>query len=126
MRKIVQTMLLGLSLLLLPGCWDNKELNDLALMLGNGVDLDENGVYVLSSQFALSTAAQTGANPQTQSFFTESSNGDTISKAFDNMQSKITRQTSRGSVGASYSGKRWLKKGLKILWISPPEIQRHL
>ncbi|MFD2611837.1 Ger(x)C family spore germination protein [Paenibacillus gansuensis] len=36
--------------LFLPGCWNRRELNDLAITLGLGLDKEENGNYTVSAQ----------------------------------------------------------------------------
>lgn len=43
------TLLLCASLVILPGCWSKKELNELAVVMALGVDLQEEG-YVVSAQ----------------------------------------------------------------------------
>lgn len=44
------TVILCASLAILPGCWSKKELNELAVVMALGVDLQEDGGYVVSAQ----------------------------------------------------------------------------
>lgn len=49
-RKRVLTVLMLLSVIVLPGCWDKRELTDLAIISAIGIDRTNEGNYVLHLQ----------------------------------------------------------------------------
>ncbi|WP_343311379.1 Ger(x)C family spore germination protein [Bacillus atrophaeus] len=49
-RKRVLAVLMLVSIVFLPGCWDKRELTDLALISAIGIDKKNNGKYVLHFQ----------------------------------------------------------------------------
>lgn len=53
-RKVVlHTSFLLLCLVLVTGCWDRTEINDLALVMGSGLDIAKNGQLLSTLQIAL-------------------------------------------------------------------------
>ena len=52
MRAAIRIGLVLLALILLPGCWDRREINDVAFVLGSAVD-KKGEIYVASIQVAL-------------------------------------------------------------------------
>lgn len=46
--------------LLTSGCWDRREINDLAFISGTAFDLTKDGEYLLSLQIAVPTSSQGG------------------------------------------------------------------
>ena len=45
------------ALLFLPGCWDQKELNEVAVVIGVGIDTGENGQFAVTAQVIKPTTA---------------------------------------------------------------------
>lgn len=95
-KKITIIFTIWLFPLLLTGCWDRVEINDLALVLATGIDISEEGEIELSVQLAIpkamgggqgSSGGQGGDQPTT----VEKVTGRTI---FD-CQSKLQASTSR-------------------------------
>lgn len=76
--------------LLLAGCWDRRELNEIAIMVGIGIDQAEDG-YLVSAQIVVpsevSARTQAGRSPITLI----QAEGETIYEAFR----KMTRESSR-------------------------------
>ncbi|MCP1311605.1 Ger(x)C family spore germination protein [Paenibacillus tyrfis] len=89
-------LLLTISLLTLTGCWDRKEINDIAVVMAIGIDKSPKG-YIVSAQIPIPEAAgkiggnDTGTGGK-QSFFIESSMGRSIKEAFENMQNRTARR----------------------------------
>lgn len=94
--KRAASILACLTLFLLTGCWDRRELNDRLFDLGAGIDQQKDGTYLLSAQFmipAKSGESGTGAN---QSFFIETSKGKNVFDGILKMQTKLSRKVTRG------------------------------
>ncbi len=49
-RKCLLAVLMLLSVIVLPGCWDKRELTDLAIISAIGIDRTNDGNYVLHLQ----------------------------------------------------------------------------
>lgn len=49
-RKRVLAVLMLLSVIVMPGCWDKRELTDLAIISAIGIDRTNEGNYVLHFQ----------------------------------------------------------------------------
>lgn len=49
-RKRVLAVIMLLSIIVLPGCWDKRELTDLAIISAIGIDRTNEGNYVLHFQ----------------------------------------------------------------------------
>jgi spore germination protein KC len=90
-RRIL-TLLLLLSLLPLTGCWSRKELNDLALVMALGIDLDPEGYAVTVQVMNPSEAGnQKGASSGSLPVATYKSVGKTVPDALQRMLSLTPR-----------------------------------
>lgn len=86
MRKKTHFLLVITLILLLPGCWDSQDLNELAIVLGAAVDSGEQG-YIVSVQ-ATKTAASQGGTEESggdQGFFISSAQGGSVFEAARNL-----------------------------------------
>lgn len=94
-----RTLPLLLFTILLTGCWDRHELNELALVRGVGLDLLENGLIELSVEVTLpqpasgsqTSESQVGSAGTTQSTV-RSGQGRTITEALEKLQKLIPRK----------------------------------
>lgn len=93
--KVIRMFLIGmLTLILLTGCWNRIEINDIAIVTAIGLDLTESDEIHLSLQVAipskLGSSGPTGGSSE-KSTFVISETGSTISEAFSNIQGKLSR-----------------------------------
>ncbi|WML44224.1 Ger(x)C family spore germination protein [Neobacillus sp. PS3-40] len=98
MPKIIIPLLLLFTVLLLTGCWDRQEVNDLALVTAAGVDRNSDGSIELSvlvfipkgksSQQGVEGGSGGGGSVQT---LVRSADGKTIADAMSKLQEKIPR-----------------------------------
>ncbi|WP_160719440.1 Ger(x)C family spore germination protein [Bacillus sp. USDA818B3_A] len=90
--------LLLLSTLITTGCWDRRELNDLAIVLGWGMDLNKDGTYLSSAQIVVpaklgnSGGGGKGSASAGEGFYIESATGKTATDTSQNMQTKLSRK----------------------------------
>ncbi|MCP3028796.1 Ger(x)C family spore germination protein [Halobacillus sp. A5] len=106
-----------LSLIFLTGCWDSIELNDRAIVLGGGMDLDEEGQYVSSLQIAIPSKFgqinQRGGEAPEQSVLVKAATGKTAFDARQNIQNKVERKIFRLQQQSFFAGEELAKQGLK-------------
>ncbi|MFF2482977.1 Ger(x)C family spore germination protein [Paenibacillus sp. NPDC058071] len=84
------------SALLLSGCWDRREINDVAFVLGSGIDLTDDGKYLVSVLIPLpgniGGAVSLGGGGGGQKPFTiKIEEGESIKEAIDIMQNSLPR-----------------------------------
>ncbi|WP_156410965.1 hypothetical protein [Paenibacillus sp. Soil787] len=76
--------------LIISGCWDRTEINDIAFISGAAFDLRENGNYMLSLQIAIPASGQggpgSGGSNQNEKFFVISATGKNANEAFQKLQ----------------------------------------
>lgn len=110
---------LSISMLILSGCWDRRELNDRAIWLATGWDVAEDGNIEISGQIMIPANLQTqsggggGGGGAGLGFFTISAKGRNISDALQSMQEKLPREAFFGQRRVTFFGEEFAKQGLK-------------
>lgn len=95
MKALKIAFLIVLSLLLLSGCWNRTEINDIAIVTAVGLDLLEDDNMRLSLQIAVPAQLGQATGPTQsggKSTFIVSELGGTISEAFRHLQEKLPRR----------------------------------
>jgi spore germination protein KC len=86
-KKTISLILLFITLcLLLCGCWNYRQLNEISIVMGMAIDKDSNDNYILT--FEIMDLSKPSTNSGTKSLFIESS-GKTIFEAFRNSKAKV-------------------------------------
>jgi len=92
-------LLLIIQLLFLSGCWNNRDLTDINLVAGFGIDKTEDGKILLTVQVVEPAAIQSASSgqgsvggQQPKPVFVESSEGDTVFEAIRRMLSKVDKK----------------------------------
>nr|WP_275695482.1 Ger(x)C family spore germination protein [Fredinandcohnia sp. SECRCQ15] len=102
-------------IILLTGCWNRVEVNDIAIVTAIGIDLTEDDKLLLSIQVAIpvklgpTSGSQGGSSNST---FVVSETGDTISEAYRNIQGKISRNIFFSQSRVLLIGEDMAKKGI--------------
>jgi len=109
-------LLLIVSLPILPGCWDRKELNEIALIRAVGIDRTEDGQIEVTILQAIPVRASTesgggGGGGQQQMIL--SARGITIPEAKAKLQEKMGRRIFTGHQEVVVLGKRLAKTGIR-------------
>ncbi|MGG6311344.1 Ger(x)C family spore germination protein [Paenibacillus macerans] len=111
-----------LPLLLMTGCWDSSEVNDLALELAWGLDAAKDERILVSAQvivpFYIGSARGTsggggGGGDQGKPYFVASGIGKDTLDAVQQMQTKLSRQVFRAHRRVIVIGEPLARKGLK-------------
>jgi spore germination protein KC len=120
MGKVGLISLLYLSLcLVLSGCWDRKEVNDLAIIVGAAIDEGKEDPILLTLLFMVTSGGTAGSSMGSQSNETQqqevlmSVEGKTIADAVSKMQEKLSRRIFWGHNRVIIFGEKLAKKGIK-------------
>lgn len=115
--KVFIMICLFLNILLLAGCWDRVEINDLALVLAAGIDRAKDGRIELSVQLAMPKALGGGGKENnrssSKSTIVVEATGITIFDAMSRLQAKLSRRISWGLNQAIVFGKRIAEEGIR-------------
>lgn len=91
-RRAVGSMVILCSLLI-TGCWDRKEVKDLAIVMATGLDLNKDGTVTQSLQIVIPSPQDSGQSGSggggQKTFFVVSAKGKTLSDARQHLQQKI-------------------------------------
>ncbi|MBY4605337.1 MULTISPECIES: Ger(x)C family spore germination protein [Bacillus] len=95
-RKRVLTVLMLLSVIVLPGCWDKRELTDLAIISAIGIDRTNEGNYVLHLQIInpgnVAGGLQGGGAGDRPPVSVYSIEGDNMTEALRKASMKVSRR----------------------------------
>lgn len=120
MKKLRRTSLISLilSLTFVSGCWDNSEVNEIAIELAWGIDKAENKKIMISAQAILPMRISGGqesisGESKNKPFFVVSGNGMNTLDAVQQMQTKLSRQVFRGHRRVIVIGESMARQGVK-------------
>lgn len=98
MKKLkIVFLILVLCLFITTGCWDRRELNDLAIILAWGMDLTKDGTLQGSAQIVIpsklggNSGNSAGGGGANEGFLLETATGKTATDVSQNMQTKLSR-----------------------------------
>ncbi|MCK9862854.1 Ger(x)C family spore germination protein [Paenibacillus sp. ATY16] len=109
---------LFLSLTLVSGCWDNSEVNEIAVELGWGIDKAPNKGVKISAQVIIPARIDGGQNGKNgggndKPFFVVSGEGMNTLDAVQQMQTKLSRLVFRGHRRVIVIGESMARQGVK-------------
>lgn len=111
MKSFLHIVLL-FALLMMSGCWDRKEINDIAFITGAAGDLTEDGEFIVSFQIALPGASNKGGGQQ-EKFFMISDSGKDATEILQKLQKKSSRMLFTAHRSVIFIGERLAKNGIK-------------
>lgn len=118
-RKLASFIVIIFLSSLLAGCWDRRELPELAIVLGCGVDLIEKDRLLLTVQIAKPASffagdqgsGGGGSGQQAAPVWAVSAEGKTVSEAITNLQRKLPRHLYWGHNMVLILGEKLARKG---------------
>ena len=114
---VCRCMLLLIILGLITGCWDRREMDDLALIMGSGIDLTEDGLIEVSYQIALPTgipsAVKSGGSQK--QVVVVSAKGNDLQEALGKVQEQMSRYVYFGHREVFIIGEYCARHGLNQL-----------
>lgn len=113
-RHQVLSVTFAICLLFVTGCWDRTELNDLAILLGWGMDIEDNGTYLGTAQIVVPSKVSTGSQGggSGQAYYIETATGTDVTQVAQNMQTKVSRQLFAGHRRDLFIGEALAKRGV--------------
>lgn len=108
-----------LSSLVVTGCWDRTEVNDLALVMAAALDLTEDGKLRLTMQVVIPSgvgigpSGERGGGGQQKGYFIETAVGRNILDARQKIQEKLSRRLFIAHRRVVFIGERLAKHGIK-------------
>lgn len=117
---IWKMMLLGMCTILLSGCWDRAEVNDLALVVGTVVDKKENGNVELAVQLIVPQGEKGGGEMMSgggggggaKLTYVVAEEGADVAAAIRQLQEKLPRRLFWAHNGEVIFGERLLREGI--------------
>lgn len=121
MIKKALCIILALSTLLLGGCWNNRDLDELGVVTAIGVDQAPNGYVALTYQVITlaqtsSTGSSSGTNAGSGSTLTVSSQGKTMFDAARNMIPKLGKKAYLSQMQLLVIGQKAAVQGFENTW----------
>lgn len=105
------------TVLITSGCWDRKEINDIAFVSGSAIDLAEDGEYLGSLQILIPSSGQglpeSGGSGQKEKFFVISAVGENINEMLLKLQKKSSRRLFTSHRSVVFIGESLAKHGIK-------------
>lgn len=102
--------------LLLAGCWDRMEINDIAFVMASSNDITENGELQGATKIAvpsgLGSSRMGGASGVNKSFVIESASGRDINDIMQKLQGKLPRRLNISHRRVLYIGEKLAKRGI--------------
>lgn len=108
---LVLIICLGLS----TGCWDRKEIDELALVMASGFDLTDDDQLEVTLQIALPTgipSALQGGGKSQKPVLVVSAIGEDVYDCLNQMQQQLSRDIFLGHRGVIVFGEKYARKGI--------------
>ncbi len=119
LRNIILVTILLLLPVFLSGCWDRKEINDVAIVLTSAIDIEEDGTYrvtvliPLARQLAGSTK---GGSSDGKAYYLDSESAPTITEATFKLQKKMARHMSLTHRRIIVIGEQLAREGIDFIF----------
>ncbi|MFR5071621.1 MAG: hypothetical protein ACLTDS_05515 [Bianqueaceae bacterium] len=92
-NRIKRLLALSMALLLLTGCWDKIEINELAFVIALGIDMEEDGRYTVTCvipNLPVYTGKEGGA--QDEAKYTKTASASTITGAYKELTTRLNKE----------------------------------
>lgn len=116
MKKAALILAILVNMLFLSGCWDRREINDVAVIVGVGIDQKEDKTIEVTVEMPIPKAiggqqGKSGGGGNGQ-ILTRSGYGASIADALANLQEKLPRQVFWGHLKVVVIGEKLAKEGI--------------
>jgi spore germination protein KC len=117
LQRAAKILLVCVNLILLSGCWDRTEVNDLALIVGLGIDQKKDGQIMVTVELIVPKAAGGGGQilggGGGMGTMVKSGTGTTVADAISNLQEKLPRRVFWGHTKVIVFGEKAAKAGIR-------------
>jgi spore germination protein KC len=108
MNKLRLSIIIIITLLILSGCWDSRQLEDVTILFGIALDINEENQDLITVTVAGPTT-QEGADKEIR---TISASGRTVREAIRNIQSRTDREVMLGHLRILFVGRELAERGI--------------
>lgn len=115
LRVVCSCLVLIICLGLSTGCWDRKEIDDLALVMASGFDLTDDDQLEVTLQIALPTgipSALQGGGKSQKTVLVVSAIGKDVYDCLNQMQQQLSRDIFLGHRGVIVFGEKYARHGI--------------
>jgi spore germination protein KC len=119
LQRAAKIVFACVHLILLSGCWDRTEVNDLALIVGLGIDQTKNGKIRLTVEIVVPKSVggggqmMGGGGAGGGETIIKSGTGVTVADAISNLQEKLSRRVFWGHTKVIVFGEKAAKAGIR-------------
>lgn len=121
LQRVAKIVFACVHLILLSGCWDRTEVNDLALIVGLGIDQTKNGEIRLTVEIVVPKSVGGGGQMMGGGgggggggeTIIRSGTGVTVADAISNLQEKLSRRVFWGHTKVIVFGEKAAKAGIR-------------
>ncbi|WP_134700867.1 Ger(x)C family spore germination protein [Ammoniphilus sp. YIM 78166] len=115
MKQVYALCFILLSCLLVSGCWDRTEVNDLALATGLGLDMKDDDTIEITIEMHIPKlmGAESGGGGDAPVTMVRSGDGRTIAEAIARLNERIPRRVFWGHLKAIIFGEQFAKTGIR-------------
>lgn len=123
-RRLIHSILIAILGFTLTGCWDHREINDIAFVLASGVDLNKKGDVIVSALVPLpgqlgGPSGGGGGTGGSAAYYIPSAAGKTASSAFMKMQRTMSRRIYMGHRRVIVIGEDYAKRKIHSIFDEP-------
>lgn len=120
LSKVGLVTMMVASVLPLAGCWDRREINDIAFVIAAAADKADNGIRVteqipLPGSTQVGSAGGGGGTSSSKSYYVDSGVGSTLRAANDDLQSSMSRQQYFSHMRVFVVGEELAKSGISSI-----------
>ncbi|MGG3790070.1 hypothetical protein ABEV41_10955 [Geobacillus thermodenitrificans] len=116
-RRALVFLLVSINVVILGGCWDREEINDIAIVLGIGIDRVKNGNIRLTVEIAvprvIGSGQMGGTGGDKEETIIRSGTGVTIADAIAQLQERLPRRLFWGHMKIVIFGEQAAKVGIR-------------
>jgi spore germination protein KC len=116
-RRALVFLLVSINVVILGGCWDREEINDIAIVLGIGIDQVKNGNIRLTVEIAvprvIGSGQMGGTGGDKEETIIRSGTGVTIADAIAQLQERLPRRLFWGHMKIVIFGEQAAKVGIR-------------
>ncbi|MBD0383175.1 Ger(x)C family spore germination protein [Paenibacillus sedimenti] len=113
-QRAIGILLIALALVC-TGCWDRKEVNDIALVIASSIDLHEDGRYSGMVQMAIPARQIGTAAEKTEKYFVLEGDGNNVMELVQQEQPKLSRRFFVSHRRVIFIGEKLARNGIKNL-----------
>ncbi|HWL27112.1 MAG TPA: Ger(x)C family spore germination protein [Ureibacillus sp.] len=111
-KRLKICLIILVCMFLTTGCWDEREINNQAIILGWGFDQNEDGDYIGSAQIVVPGEVGERSSGQGKGYIVETATGKSLLDVTQNLQRKLSRKVFSSHQKVIVIGERLARNGI--------------